>query len=110
MFIDFEANASLFMDLPAFLQERLAQETSAEPFSVLPFRFAEVGKVILDMLVPVPTTRRYLMGWLIVHQMISKIQIKSAAYSRTCVRLGKPKAGRVFENWITFRSVYVVIP
>ncbi|KAF8580589.1 Psf2-domain-containing protein [Ramaria rubella] len=32
-----------------FLQERLSQETSKEDFSSLPFRFAEIGKVMLDV-------------------------------------------------------------
>lgn len=31
-----------------FLQERLARETSQPEFSELPFRFAEIAKVILD--------------------------------------------------------------
>lgn len=34
-----------------FLQEKLNEETSAEAFSVLPFRFAEISKVLLDMCV-----------------------------------------------------------
>ncbi|KAF8524716.1 hypothetical protein BU17DRAFT_74766 [Hysterangium stoloniferum] len=33
----------------SFLQEKLIQETSAEGFSVLPLRFVEIGKVLLDM-------------------------------------------------------------
>ncbi|KAF8507845.1 hypothetical protein BU17DRAFT_71042 [Hysterangium stoloniferum] len=32
-----------------FLQEKLIQETSAEGFSVLPLRFVEIGKVLLDV-------------------------------------------------------------
>ncbi|KAF8499986.1 hypothetical protein JB92DRAFT_3084460 [Gautieria morchelliformis] len=32
-----------------FLHERLSQETSAEGFSSLPFRFAEISKVMLDV-------------------------------------------------------------
>lgn len=35
-----------------FLQEKLAQETSRPEFSRLPFRFAEIAKVLLDMCVP----------------------------------------------------------
>ena len=34
-----------------FLQERLTRETSNPGFSQLPFRFAEISKVILDTLV-----------------------------------------------------------
>ena len=34
-----------------FLQDRLTRETSNPGFSQLPFRFAEISKVILDMLV-----------------------------------------------------------
>ncbi|KAG2042221.1 hypothetical protein BDR03DRAFT_841535, partial [Suillus americanus] len=33
-----------------FLQERLTRETSRPEFSKLPFRFAEIAKVILDVL------------------------------------------------------------
>lgn len=32
-----------------FLQERLTQETSRPVFSQLPFRFAEVAKILLDV-------------------------------------------------------------
>lgn len=32
-----------------FLQERLTQETSRPAFSQLPFRFAEVAKILLDV-------------------------------------------------------------
>jgi len=32
-----------------YLQERLKEETSSELFSILPFRFAEVAKVLLDI-------------------------------------------------------------
>ena len=34
-----------------FLQERVTLETSRPDFSSLPFRFAEIAKVILDVLV-----------------------------------------------------------
>jgi len=34
-----------------FLQERLTRETTRPEFSDLPFRFAEVAKIILDMFV-----------------------------------------------------------
>lgn len=34
---------------PDFLQERLTRETSQPDFSQLPFRFAEVAKVLLDV-------------------------------------------------------------
>lgn len=34
-----------------FLQERLAQETNRPEFSNLPFRFAEIAKVLLDVCV-----------------------------------------------------------
>jgi len=34
---------------PEYLQERLREETSSEAFSVLPFRFAEISKVLLDV-------------------------------------------------------------
>ena len=37
-----------------FLQERLTLETSRPDFSSLPFRFAEIAKVILDVLVLLP--------------------------------------------------------
>jgi GINS complex subunit 2 len=37
-----------------FLQESLALETSAPSFSKLPFRFAEIAKVILDVYVLQP--------------------------------------------------------
>lgn len=32
-----------------FLQDRLSEETSESEFSRLPFRFAEIAKVILDV-------------------------------------------------------------
>lgn len=35
-----------------FLQDRLIQETSEPAFSEMPFRFAEVAKVLLDVYVP----------------------------------------------------------
>jgi len=34
---------------PDHLQECLKEETTSEPFSALPFRFAEISKVLLDM-------------------------------------------------------------
>jgi hypothetical protein len=41
----------LMYHLLDFLQERLTRETSRPEFSKLPFRFAEIAKVILDVLV-----------------------------------------------------------
>jgi hypothetical protein len=35
-----------------FLQEKLAQETSRPEFSRLPFRYAEIAHVLLDLFVP----------------------------------------------------------
>lgn len=32
-----------------FLQDRLSEETSESEFSCLPFRFAEIAKIILDV-------------------------------------------------------------
>jgi GINS complex subunit 2 len=34
-----------------YLQERLVRETSEQGFSDLPFRFAEISKVLLDVCV-----------------------------------------------------------
>ena len=38
--------------LPDFLSERLGEETSQKEFSRLPFRYAEVSKILLDMYAP----------------------------------------------------------
>lgn len=44
-----------FLSLPTeVLQDRLTHETSNPGFSQLPFRFAEISKVVLDMLVRAP--------------------------------------------------------
>jgi GINS complex subunit 2 len=44
----------LLLKRTEFLQESLALETSAPSFSKLPFRFAEIAKVILDVYVLQP--------------------------------------------------------
>jgi GINS complex subunit 2 len=38
--------------LPDYLSERLGEETSQKEFSRLPFRYAEVSKILLDMYAP----------------------------------------------------------
>jgi hypothetical protein len=43
------AKTRLTVRITEFLQERLSQETSRPEFSQLPFRFAEIAKVILDV-------------------------------------------------------------
>jgi len=35
--------------LPDYLSERLGEETSQKEFSRLPFRYAEISKILLDM-------------------------------------------------------------
>jgi len=48
-FLRFSTSSHIFGT--EFLQERLTLETSRPDFSSLPFRFAEIAKVILDVLV-----------------------------------------------------------
>ena len=38
--------------LPDYLTERLREETSQKEFSRLPFRYAEISKILLDMYAP----------------------------------------------------------
>lgn len=41
-----------FVEIPLeYLQERLSRETSHPEFSEMPFRFTEIAKVLLDVLV-----------------------------------------------------------
>lgn len=47
----FRNHFSLARVISDFLQERLTQETSSGNFSDLPFRYAEISKVLLDLLV-----------------------------------------------------------
>lgn len=81
-----------------FLQSRVVQETSAEGFSSLPFRFSEISKVILDVSVYLLHAKNSYIHAIIAHQMIYTILIKSVVFSRIYVKLGKPKVGKVSRN------------
>lgn len=70
----------LMYHLQDFLQEQLTRETSRPEFSRLPFRFAEIAKVILDVLA---NTFLYVVAVSDFHQvpqMMYRMQTKSSRY------------------------------
>ena len=52
IFVPFGLGLNLTSFVAEFLQERLTHETTYPEFSQLPFRFAEIAKVLLDVYVP----------------------------------------------------------
>lgn len=99
----------LFME--DYLQDRLIRETSEQGFSDLPFRFAEISKVLLDVCVfhlsfgstqhSFPNVSEPL--------MTSKTPISFAHCSKTCVKPGRPKVEMVSKHSTTANSVYAFL-
>jgi GINS complex subunit 2 len=63
-----------------FLQEQLTRETSRPEFSRLPFRFAEIAKVILDVLANTFVDVEAVSDFHQAPQMMCRMQTKSSHY------------------------------
>ena len=86
------------MSAVEFLQGRLLLETTRPEFSEMPFRFAEIAKVLLDVCVSIVNPFKKLMHGTIERQMTSKNRTRYAHYSKTFEKHVRPKAEKVFRN------------
>lgn len=81
-----------------FLQERVSRETTQPEFSQMPFRFAEIAKVVLDVCVVVLLIPNLQLTGIIAPQMTFRIQTKYALYSRTSGKHDKQKVETVCKS------------
>ena len=93
-----------------YLQERLSRETSHPEFSEMPFRFTEIAKVLLDVLVVQSIHTicyidcRTFLKLTEERQMTFKTLTKSDLYWKTFGRHDKPRVEKVSRGSITTNS------